>query len=120
MPRHRNSKKLPRRLLEKVNEAPVSEATSAKTLHIAGGGSSGARYGFLTRPPLPDGTKPSPGTPMDVRYTLNDKKITRTEFVRLGDKPFLRCAPVHISDYDSFTGELLAVHIDRFTTTPIE
>lgn len=114
MPRHRNSKKLPRRLLGKVNEAPVSEAIDARTLHIAGGGSSGARYGFLTRPLLSDGTKPPPAIPMDVRYTLKDKKITRTEFVRLGDKPFLRCVPVHISEYDSFTGELLAVYIDRF------
>ena len=114
MPRHRDKPRLPKRLVEKVQEAPFSAATETKSLHLPGGGAAGARYGFLVRPPLPDGTKPQPGTPMDVRYVLKDDVITRTEFVRLSDKPFLRCVPVHISDYDSFTGELLGIHIDRF------
>ncbi|MBN2517652.1 MAG: hypothetical protein JXB14_02300 [Candidatus Altiarchaeota archaeon] len=114
MPRHRDSRKLPRRLLDRVHEAPRSHVTGGNALHITGGGTSGARYGFLTRPLLPDGTRPQPGVPMDVVYHLKDKRITRTEFVRPGDKPFLGCIPVHISTYDSFTGDLLRINLDSF------
>jgi len=105
MPKHRNSEKLPKDLMEKIKASPYSEYFG-NVYFVKGNGIR--RFGMSR--PIVNGFTPKPWQAMDIQYTLQNNIISRTEFLR--GEPSI---PVHIANYDSESGKKFATILDRFS-----